>query len=102
MPVSRLFLFGDQTGEVLPSLQDLSRSANTSHNLGRFLQICAEEIRRAIHSAPMRYREHVPQFASMLELATMVDDTGNARLAINTALLCVAQFGYVILYVVTV
>lgn len=100
MPLQRLFLFGDQTGEILPSLQDLARSANTIHNLETFLRACTEEIRNAINSAPVRYQEHVPHFASVLELATRIEDTKNTRLALNTALLCVAQFGYIILYVI--
>ena len=99
MPAQRLFLFGDQTGETLPSLQDLAKSAIASQNLANFLRICTEEIRNAINSAPVKYQEHVPQFASVLELATSVEDTKNTRLALNTALLCVAQFGHVILYV---
>jgi hypothetical protein len=99
MPAQRLFLFGDQTGETLPSLQDLAKSAIASQNLANFLRVCTEEIRNAINSAPVRYQEYVPQFASVLELATRVEETKNTRLAINTALLCVAQFGHVILYV---
>lgn len=99
MPTQRLFLFGDQTGEILPSLQDLARSATASQNLAQFLRICTEEIRNAVNSAPVKYQEHVPQFASVLDLATCVEETQCTRLALNTALLCIVQFGHLILYV---
>ncbi|POS74239.1 conidial yellow pigment biosynthesis polyketide synthase [Diaporthe helianthi] len=98
MRSQRLFLFGDQTGEILPSLQDLTRSATTCRGLGKFLDVCTEEIRNAINGAPARYQGTVPQFSSVLELATVVEETKSTRLALNTALLCVAQFGHTILH----
>lgn len=99
MPAQRLFLFGDQTGEILPSLQGLARSASTCHSLYKFLGACTEEIRNAVNGAPVRFQKTVPQFSSVLELADTVQETKHTRLALNTALLCVAQFGHSILYV---
>lgn len=99
MPAKRLLLFGDQTGEILPSLQDLAKSATTCRGLRNFLDVCTEEIRNAVNCAPLRYKETVPQFSSVLELAAVVQETKHTRLALNTALLCVAQFGHTVLYV---
>ena len=99
MPAQKVLLFGDQTGEILPSLQDLARSATTSQSLSNLLRTCTEEIRNAINKAPVQYQQHIPQFTSVLELATSVEEAKNARQALNTALLCVAQVGHVVLYV---
>lgn len=124
MPSTTVFLFGDQTAEVLPSIESLNAHSLSSPNLRTFSRRSTDRLRAAIARLPAQYRRQFPaSFESPLELArwaassSQQDQTeqdnsstnsssssSNLRLrkispALSAALLCVAQLGHVIVYV---
>ncbi len=113
MPSASAFLFGDQTGEVLPAIEALNRQSLHSPALRAFFGRCTERLRAAIARAPAPYRHQFPaSFASPLELASWAFgadascSSSGAGLVLKTispalaaALLCLAQLGHVIVYV---
>lgn len=96
MPCKSLFLFGDQTGDILASTQELSRLALGSHNLSVFLRRSTQSLHRAIAVAPSTVRRQIPPFSSPLELATAVEEEGDHLPALRSALLAILQLGNVI------
>ncbi|KAK3369970.1 hypothetical protein B0H63DRAFT_564230 [Podospora didyma] len=98
MSSTTLLLFGDQTGEVLPSIQELSRLAPGCQSLSSFFRKATDRLRSTIARAPAHYRRQFPSFDSPLELAEAVAKQNIHSPALATALLCISQFGHVILY----
>ncbi|KAK0739379.1 hypothetical protein B0T21DRAFT_285107 [Apiosordaria backusii] len=98
MSANTFLLFGDQTGEVLPSIQLLSRHALSNQILATFLRKSTDRLQTAITQAPAYARRSLPSFTSLLELATVVSDQQHTAPAIYGALMCIAQLGHVIVY----
>ncbi|KAK4669877.1 Type I Iterative PKS [Podospora pseudopauciseta] len=98
MTANTLLLFGDQTGEVLPSIQSLSRNASSNQTLATFLRKATDRLRSAVLQAPAHYRRSFPNFTSLSELAAAVSKQDHASPALYAALLCIAQIGDVIVY----
>lgn len=96
MASQTLFLFGDQTGDILTSLQELSKLGLDCHNLAVFLRRSTASLHRAIATAPSTVRRQVPSFSSPLELAAAVEEDGNNLPALRSALLAIVQLGNVI------
>ncbi|KAK3994996.1 putative polyketide synthase [Cladorrhinum sp. PSN332] len=96
MSAKTLFLFGDQTGEILPPIQQLTRLASSSHNLCNFLRQSTDRLHGIIFSLPMDQRQLLPAFDSPLELASALSKENSAIPALSAALLCIAQIGDVI------
>jgi len=90
---NRLLLFGDLTGEILPAIQDLSRSATQCENLRRFFQKSTARLRFAVSRAPAQYRSRVPFFNSPLELASSIAERNDSNPAVLAALFCLGQLG---------
>ncbi|KAK4176239.1 hypothetical protein QBC36DRAFT_352777 [Triangularia setosa] len=98
MSANTFLLFGDQTGEILPSIQLLSRSAASNQTLAAFLRRSTDRIRGAISQAPAHHRHSLPSFTSLLELATIASNQQQKSPAIYGALMCVAQLGHAIIH----
>ncbi|KAK3374152.1 hypothetical protein B0T24DRAFT_704334 [Lasiosphaeria ovina] len=98
MSSKTLLIFGDQTGEVLPSIEELSRLAPGCQSLNAFFRKSTDRLRTVIAQAPAQYRRQFPSFDSPLELATAVANQTTQSLALTAALLSITQFGHVILY----
>ena len=97
-----ILLFGDQTAEVLPSIEQLNRHALRSSTLRTFLLRSTDRLRASFARAPASYRRYLPtSFESPLELATWASSQTSGPLlkcspALSAALLCVAQLGHII------
>ena len=114
MPSINVLLFGDQTAEVLPSVERLNAHGLYSPNLRVFLQKSTDGLRSAVARLPASYRRQFPaSFESPLELARWAalpqgdDKDANPLLrkvspALSAALLCIAQLGHVIMYILLV
>ncbi|KAL1888260.1 Type I Iterative PKS [Sporothrix stenoceras] len=102
-------LFGDQTAEVLPSIESLNSHSLYSTALRQFFRAGTDRLRSAIARLPAADRRQCPaSFESPVELARWLstaasDDTTKdtpALLkispAVSAALLCIAQLGHVI------
>lgn len=98
MSSEALYLFGDQIAELLPSIQELSRLVDNSHNLSGFFRRSTDRLQRAIANTSSHHRRHFSSFGSPLELATAIEKDGRSS-ALTTALLCISQFGHIIMYV---
>ncbi|KAK4198880.1 putative polyketide synthase [Triangularia verruculosa] len=98
MSANALLLFGDQTGEVLPSIQLLSKHASSNQSLATFLKKSTDRLRHAISHAPVHQRRSLPTFNSLLELSTIVSNQQQSTPATYGALMCIAQLGHVIVH----
>ncbi|CAK7230710.1 Type I Iterative PKS [Sporothrix bragantina] len=109
MPSITALLFGDQTAEVLPSIERLNAHGLYSPALRSFFRNSTDRLRAAIARLPSSYRRQFPaSFESPLELARWAaspapGDEKDAGLllrkispALSAALLCIAQLGHVI------
>ena len=99
MPPDTLLLFGDQTGDVLVSLQELSRLGQRCETLSGFLRRATDRLQKAIAKAPSQYRRRFPFFDSPAELAVAVEKHGVRSPALMSPLLCIAQLGHLIMYI---
>ncbi|KAK0667056.1 putative polyketide synthase [Cercophora samala] len=98
MSANTFLLFGDQTGDVLPSIQFLSRNASSNQALATCLVKSTDRLRSAVLLAPAHHRRSFPSFTSLAELATAVSKQQHTSPALYGALMCVAQLGHVIVY----
>ena len=101
-------LFGDQTAEVLPSIESLNAHSLHSAALCRFFRGSTDRLRAAIARLPAADRRQCPaSFESPLELARWAtspvssdsSEIGTLRKispALSAALLCIAQLGHII------
>ncbi|ROV87534.1 hypothetical protein VMCG_10688 [Cytospora schulzeri] len=99
-----LFLFGDQAGELLPSLEELNRLSTQCEVLHSFLNESTQRLRACIFKAPSLFRHRVPAFESVLDLATLLENPKQQQkdlAALRTPLLCVVQMGHVIYHLVS-
>ncbi|KAK4464770.1 hypothetical protein QBC42DRAFT_220122 [Cladorrhinum samala] len=99
MSATTLLLFGDQTGEPLPTILRLSRLSSASQSLSSFLRKATEGLQHAIFRIPADERKEFPSFNSPLELASALSKQDQPNAALSAALLCIAQVGDVILHV---
>ena len=97
MSATTLLLFGDQTGEPLPTILRLSRLSSASQSLSSFLRKATEGLQHAIFRIPADERKEFPSFNSPLELASALSKQDQPNAALSAALLCIAQVGDVIL-----
>ncbi|KAK4167951.1 putative polyketide synthase [Cladorrhinum sp. PSN259] len=98
MSANTLFLFGDQTGEILPPIQELNRLCSHSQNLSAFLQQSTDRLHGAISTLSADQRQPFPNFNSPLELASALSGQKYSIPALSGALLCISQIGHVILH----
>jgi len=101
MPSSTVLLFGDQTGDVLPSIKELSKISKQNHSLSGFLRKSTDRLRDAITNLPLEGthpHSDFPFFDSPWELAesTAVKDGHRVPPALSAALLCISQLGELI------
>ncbi|CAK7199161.1 Type I Iterative PKS [Sporothrix eucalyptigena] len=111
MPSTTAFIFGDQTAEVLPSIESLNAHSLYSAALRAFFRSSTDRLRASIARLPSPYRRQFPaSFESPLELARWAASPPNSSNrgkdtacvlrkispALNAALLCIAQLGHVI------
>ncbi|KAI0401614.1 hypothetical protein F4802DRAFT_618819 [Xylaria palmicola] len=94
-----LYLFGDHTGNILQSIQNVSKLAPRSSALGGFFQRAIGRLHGKIANTLVPGCERYLYTQSPLELALAVNagtDGGNS--AVATALLCISQFADIIVY----
>lgn len=95
---SSLFLFGDQTENVLPPIQHIYQCAPSSFYLQHFLRIASDTARHSIEEFSTAAGRTKFSFDSFLSLA---EQSASARacpdVVVQTLLLCVAQLGQLIL-----
>lgn len=100
--LDKLFLFGDQTVDLLPTILYLNRLVSRSENLKTFFQKSVGRLHAAISTqTPPRFKRRFPPFVSLPELAAAVEEgagEGQHEPALRAALLCTAQLGHVIMY----
>jgi naphtho-gamma-pyrone polyketide synthase len=97
MSLHALYIFGDQTGEIVPPLQELSRLSQQCNPLRDFLSRATDRLRMAVAKAPSHQRRRFPSFETLSELAVAMEKEGRSP-ALMTALLCVSQIGHFIVY----
>ncbi|KAK4225579.1 hypothetical protein QBC38DRAFT_530435 [Podospora fimiseda] len=98
MSANTLLLFGDQTGEILPSIQNLTKLASKSHNLSTFLKQSTDCFRGIAFNLPIEERQLLPAFTSIIDLTSALSKQGSSIPALSAALLCIAQIGDVIVH----
>lgn len=96
MASTTLYFFGDQTGAVLPVIQDLSKLAQQGSEIQRFLRNSTNRLKSAIAQTQPEQRKRFPTFENPLELATSFDSEIHNP-AIASALLCISQLGHAIM-----
>lgn len=94
-----LLLFGDQTAQIAPVIKQLSRQSR--HYL--FLQIlfrkATEALHREVSGLQPTERKRFSSFESILELSENYAKNGVLDAAVSTVLLCIAQLGYLLMFV---
>ena len=98
MSLHVLYIFGDQTGEIVPPLQELNRLSQRCKPLKDFLSRATDRLHMAVTKTPSHQRRRFPSFETLSELAVAMEKEGRSP-ALMTALLCVSQIGYFIVYV---
>ena len=98
MASQALYIFGDQTGEIVPPLQELSRLSQRCNPLKDFLNRATDRLQIAISKTPSHRLRRFPSFETLSELAVAMEKEGRSP-ALMTALLCVSQIGNFIMYV---
>ncbi|KAI1371583.1 hypothetical protein F4677DRAFT_464190 [Hypoxylon crocopeplum] len=97
MSSSTVYLFGDQTGEVLPAIQELSRLLPMYESLNRFFRQSTDCIRKALARATPQNRQLL-SLNDPLELAVAVEKEHKHDPALTAALLCISQLGSIIVH----
>lgn len=97
-PQTRVLLFGDQTVDVYPAIQDLVRQSRHSLTLQTFLQNARDVLQCETAKLHTHDRARFQAFDSILSLAE-AHLNGRLDVVISTVLLCVAQLGTLMLSV---
>jgi naphtho-gamma-pyrone polyketide synthase len=94
---SRVYLFGDQTGEFDSGLRRLIQAKNNSF-LTSFIEKCYHALRQEITQLPPSDRELFPRFTSIVGLLSKYHESG-PNPALESALTCIYQLASFIGYV---
>jgi hypothetical protein len=95
MSSTTLYLLGDQTGDVLSSIRELSNHAHLGSNISKFFCRVTDRLKATILQLPSEQRERFPIFQDPLDLATrFVPDSHHP--AVSSALLSISQIGHAI------
>ena len=99
MALQRLLLFGDQTVEKLPSIQNLVRVSKTSPSLRRFLREATDVIQTEVTKLSPDERKAFFAFDTLLSLAEENAKEEAPNEIVATTLMCIARLGELILLV---
>ena len=99
MAPHRVLLFGDQTVEKLPSIQDLVRVSRNSPLLRRFLQDAADVVQTEVAKLNLDTRRAFVNFDSFVTLAEE-NAKQDADEVVATTLMCIARLGQLLMLVV--
>jgi hypothetical protein len=97
MAPQRLLLFGDQTVEKLPSIQNLVRVSRTSPSLLRFLREATDVIQTEVTKLSPDERKAFFSFDNLLTLAEENAKQEAPNEIVATTLMCIARLGELIL-----
>ena len=98
-PLSKLFLFGDQTVNPCPLIKQLYRQSRDSITLPVFFRNTYTAVKQEIASLDSSDRSLFPSFDSILGFAETHSQTKKPEEAVTTVLLCIAQLGLLFRYV---
>lgn len=90
----KLYLFGDQTHDIQPHLQELLRNRD-NFILEEFLVRAYDAIRAEIYKLPFRVREDLPRFTCLDDLVFW-NSNGRRCIPLDMAVTCIYQLGYFI------
>ncbi|KAI1498991.1 hypothetical protein F5X99DRAFT_420173 [Biscogniauxia marginata] len=96
MSSNTLFIFGDQTGDVKPTVQELSKIVSEHANLQVFFRQSIDRLKSIMSNSVNEGHQQILSFDSLYELAAVVETHYSRDPALKTALLCIVQFGAII------
>ncbi|MCJ1396229.1 hypothetical protein MMC18_009118 [Xylographa bjoerkii] len=99
MAPQHVLVFGDQTVEKLPSIQNLIKLSRTSASLRRFLQAATDVVQIETTLVTLKERQPFGSFDNLLSLAEYNAKQDEPDEVVSTVLMCVERLGELILYV---
>lgn len=96
MTSNKLYLFGDQTGDTLSSIRELTGFSARYPSLKSFFDRSTDRLRSALSKSTHQHR--LLFFANPLDLALAVKTDHLHDSALAAALLCISQIGSLIVY----
>lgn len=95
MSSSSLYVFGDQSTDLLPTVRDLNNWSSKCEPLRGFLRAATDTIQIILANTPLHTRPKFSAFDSILQLAQGIDVEEDCT-ALSAVLLSVSQLGSLI------
>lgn len=98
MTSDTVYVFGDQSVELLPAIRQLSRQSRHCPALKQFMRVATDSIQQAVLRVPTHLRPRIQPFETPLQLAEAIDHTSGCT-PFTSSLLSIVQLGSFIVYV---
>ena len=99
MAPQHVLVFGDQTVEKLPSIQNLVQLSRTSPSLRRFLQEATDVVQSETAKVSLTERRSFGSFDNILALAEHNTNQDEPDEVVSTVIMCIERLGELILLV---
>lgn len=94
-----LLLFGDQTTQIAPAIKQLAHQSKRYLFLQILFRDGTEALHRELSGLQPTERRKFSSFDSILELSEIYAKNGVLDAAVSTVLLCIAQLGFLVMFV---
>ena len=97
MAVQHVLVFGDQTVDKLPCIENLVKLSRTSASLRRFLQAATDVVQIETTKVTLKERSSFGSFDSILSLAEYNTKQEEPDEVVSTVLMCIERLGELLL-----
>ena len=99
MEHTHLLLFGDQTVETLPAIENLVNQSRNSPSLRQFILGATDIVQKLAYGLNALERQRFHNFETILDLAESYAKEDSPDDLVATVLMCISQLGELIMYV---